>query len=467
LAKIGVEADWPLDGSYTLTADITLTDWTPIGTSKKPFCGEFDGGGRTITFEGIRNAAIAASPYGGLFGYLKGGKIRHVRLAGKLELSHDSGTAKALFAGGIAGYLADAVLEDIDSTAELDARSVQGPVYAGGLAGYGRGLEMQDCHTFGAVQARGQGHNSSAGGVGGYLLKSTVKGCSAAGPVLLDAVPSELAGNVQDVLFMVYGGGLLGYAGDGTLTEGCSAAGAVTSRSPYPYAGGLVGYNYGDLSGATEGSAIREGYATGAVLAEAVRNGIAYAGGLAGYVSQKGTLADCWASGAARAESEGRYAWAGGVVGACANRGQVRRCYALGAVAAKTGTGALPFGGQPGICPGALAGGIAGYVYWDAGAVVENCAALNASVTAEGPEADKYGLHRVIGRIDEYAKKRNNIARAGMNCEPRPEADTGPDGLDGADAAEPLTEADFTALGWDFDGVWRMGGDGCPVLRWQ
>jgi hypothetical protein len=35
-------------------------------------------------------------------------------------------------------------------------------------------------------------------------------------------------------------------------------------------------------------------------------------------------------------------------------------------------------------------------------------------------------------------------------------ADTGPDG-----------QAVYTALGWDFGGVWQMGGEGYPVLRWE
>jgi hypothetical protein len=467
LAKIGVDDEWPLNGLYTLTSDITLTGWTPVGSFEEPFSGEFDGGDKTITIESLQ---AAAGPYTGLFGYVKGGTIRRVKLAGTITVNHDSSEAKALFAGGIAGYLADSTLEDVNSTVVIDAASVQGPVYAGGLAGYGKNLTMSRCTAAGAVSARGQGHNSSAGGLGGYLLQSTVKDCSASGAVLLEALP--LTADKQDYLFMVYGGGLLGYTGDGTLTQGCYAEGTVTSRSPYPYAGGLVGYNYGDLSGETEGSTIRESWAAGAVAAEAAKNGIAYAGGLAGYTSQKGKLEDCWASGTVRAQSGGQYAWAGGITGSCANSGQVRRCYARGAVTAITGTGELPFEGQPGITPGALAGGIAGYVYWNTDALVENCAALNASVSAQSVsaqaegegEAAPYGVHRVIGRIDEHAQKRNNIARV-ETCEPPPEPDMGPDGLDGADAAVPLTAEVFTALGWDLSAVWEMGADGYPVLR--
>ncbi|MDR2445482.1 MAG: hypothetical protein LBD44_06065, partial [Spirochaetaceae bacterium] len=40
-------------------------------------------------------------------------------------------------------------------------------------------------------------------------------------------------------------------------------------------------------------------------------------------------------------------------------------------------------------------------------------------------------------------------------------------GMDGADCAAKPDEAAFTAMGWDFAGVWKMGGDGYPVLDWE
>jgi len=51
LAKIGVDADYPLTGDYFLAADIDMTDypeWTPIGSDDAPFTGVFDGNNRTI-----------------------------------------------------------------------------------------------------------------------------------------------------------------------------------------------------------------------------------------------------------------------------------------------------------------------------------------------------------------------------------------------------------------------------------
>jgi hypothetical protein len=265
----------------------------------------------------------------------------------------------------------------------------------------------------------------------------------------------------MDYLYMIYAGGLLGYTGDGSDTRRSRATGDVYAESPYPYAGGLVGYNYGDLSGTTEGAVVSECYATGTVVASAVRGGLPYAGGLAGYTSQKGKLLDSYALGNVEARSGGRLAWAGGIVGSCANSAAVSRCYARGSVTARTGSGDLPYGGQPGISDGALAGGIAGYVYWNEQATLENCAALNTTIEAIFPSNGVAGVHRIAGRVDEFAVVRSNIAGPGIAYAAAPAPDTV---LDGTGLAALPVEEDYRALGWDFDTVWSLDGD-YPVLR--
>jgi hypothetical protein len=265
----------------------------------------------------------------------------------------------------------------------------------------------------------------------------------------------------MDHLYMIYAGGLLGYTGDGSDTRRSYATGNVSAESPYPYAGGLVGYNYGDLSGNTEGAVIEQCYATGDVIAGAARGGLPYAGGLAGYTSQKGKLLDSYAAGNVEARSQGPVAWAGGIAGSCANGAAVSRCYAWGRVRAQTGPEDSPFGGQPGVEDGALAGGIAAYVYWETPGTVENCAALNASIEAFCAPGGTTGVHPIAGRVDEFAVMRNNIAAPGIAYAAAPAAD---EVLDGTSLAAPPGEEDFRDLGWDFDAVWEMG-NGYPVLR--
>jgi hypothetical protein len=465
-AKIGVDPDYPLNGRYTLAADVELTDWTPLsGGRDNPFTGTFDGGGHTITVHSFLADATQENSCIGIFRYVKNGTLRNFNLAGTLDVAWNSSSAGGLrAAGGAAGYLDNSRMEDIASSLALAARSESGSVYAGGLVGYAMSSELSRCHATGDIRVSGLGHNSSAGGVGGYLRKTAVSDCSAAGNVRLEAAPPDSYSNAMDYLYMIYVGGLVGYTGDGSNTRRSYATGSVYAESPYPYAGGLVGYNYGDLSGTTEGAVIEGCYASGNVVASAVRGGLPYAGGLAGYTSQKGKLLDNYATGTVEARSGGRLAWAGGIAGSCANSAMVVRCYARGGVRALTGTEDLPFGGQPGISDGALAGGIAGYVYWNEAATLENCAALNASIEASPAPGGVGEVHRIAARVDEYAVVRNNIAGPGIVYTATPATD---EVLDGTSLAALPVREDYQALGWDFDRVWAMDDNGYPVLQWQ
>jgi hypothetical protein len=445
LARIGVDPGYPLNGRYTLAADVELTGWIPIGGRDEPFAGTFDGGGHTITVHSFAADALEKSSYAGLFRYVKNGTLRRFKLAGTLDALWDDNSAGGLrAAGGAVGYLDNSRMEDIVSSLAVVA-GAEGAVYAGGLVGYALGSEISRCHTTGAISVSALGHNSSAGGVGGYLRKTAVSDCSATGNVRLEAVPPEDYSNAMDHLYMIYVGGLVGYTGDGSNTRRSYAAGSVYAESPYPYAGGLVGHNYGDLSGATEGAVIEGCYASGDVAAYAVRGGLPYAGGLAGYTSQKGKLLDSYAAGNVEARSEGRLAWAGGIAGSCANSAVISRCHARGSVAAITGAENLPFGGQPGIDDGALAGGIAGCVYWNEAAVLENCAALNVSVEAACPPGGIKSARRIAGRVDEFAVIRNNIAGPVHTAAPAPDED--PDGLDGTGFSALPGVEDYEALG--------------------
>jgi hypothetical protein len=114
------------------------------------------------------------------------------------------------------------------------------------------------------------------------------------------------------------------------------------------------------------------------------------------------------------------------------------------------------------------AGGIAGYNAVTDGrapGTVRNCVALNPSITSSGG-FDL--LYRVVGNGD--GDHINNLARADMEViiggDPSPLNDKGANGKDGKDTAAQPSREDYTALGWDFDKVWKMGGR-YPVLQWQ
>jgi hypothetical protein len=233
LAKIGVDPDWPMDGAYTLGADITLTDWEPLGAYTNKFSGTFDGGNHTITIENGR---------GGLFAYASGAMIKNLKVAGTITVTEEG----ALQIGGVAGNIEGTIIENCASSIVIDAV--------------------------------GHGHNSAAAGIVGFMRdNSTVRSCSATGSVSLKTGPGEG--------LMIYAGGVAGYSGTGTAGEGSSGClivrsswtgGAVYAEAGYPYAGGVVGYNY-------TGAKTVECFSAGSVTAKG--ENLPYAGGITGYNS--------------------------------------------------------------------------------------------------------------------------------------------------------------------------------------
>ena len=69
-----------LNGSYVLTQDITLSDdeWTPIGTSDRPFTGTLDGKGFTIKGLTVGDGAKDDSNNKAFFGFTNGATVQNI-----------------------------------------------------------------------------------------------------------------------------------------------------------------------------------------------------------------------------------------------------------------------------------------------------------------------------------------------------------------------------------------------------
>ena len=137
----------------------------------------------------------------------------------------------------------------------------------------------------------------------------------------------------------VYAGGLVGYNSGDILnsyaTGNVSATSTSTSIYFSAYAGGLVGYNSGD---------ILNSYATGNVSATS-SSSYAYAGGLVGY-NYYGIITNSYATGNVSA-TDSPYAYAGGLVGRN-DDGSILNSYATGEVSATataTSTSAYAYAG--------------------------------------------------------------------------------------------------------------------------
>lgn len=426
-------------------------------------------------------------------------ELSGIRIEGSLSFSNDNTASprKPVYVGGVTGALIASELRDSSNAADIYAfgKAQSGAYnYAGGLVGifdrnavkWGMnpaviegepfaGSSIVNCSNTGNVRGATSGSmtNVFAGGIAGgscYGFKTYYSGriedCWSTGNIR-----AEGAG------YWSWAGGIAGtICGDGdgydnlakntddssvtgpTRIVRCYARGDITINGPsgsWPYVGGVVGYNY-------YGAVVSQCYFTGTVSAEG-ENIYDYTGGIAGYNSQLGghpsIVEDCWSSGTVSGRVN-----AGGVVGQNQVFAITRRCYSTASLTVRAKNGAKGNMSQQG------AGGIAGY---NAG-TISNCAALNPSIASTGGFSRVY---RVVGDAPT-GELQGNAAFSGMAItitpDPSPpdppetrEPDPGADARDGEGCAEKPAQGFYTAQGWDFTNVWKMDGEGYPVLRWQ
>ena len=168
-----------------LTANIDLGNeaWTPIGKMTNTysdyvaFGGVFDGDGHTISGLKIDNSA----QYQALFGYVKGGTIQNLTVAGSVTTSSSSG-----YAAGIVAYGSPVTLENCTNLATVDA-SQKG--YAAGVAAYaGTGSTITGCTNEGKISGAGDY-------VGGILATGTgttvISRCINSGEIISTGKPGS------------------------------------------------------------------------------------------------------------------------------------------------------------------------------------------------------------------------------------------------------------------------------------
>ena len=264
-------AEMQPDGTYRLTADITVT--APYANEFTDFSGTFDGNGHTVTLK-----ITANTNYVGLFSKLAGGAVvKNVTVEGTV-------TGKKCVAG-IAGYATDNVkIENCKNTA-----SITGTKNVGGILGEAYNNEesisvgIKNCANEGAVNSTGsaiggivgkmEGQNSiidcyNRGNITGFnnyagivgqstgALVATIKNCYSVGAVTTYGASTNagyalIGGGKNYALTNCYAieqdGLNLAYNGTNATTEECdfksademkSAAFAATLGSAFQYNGG-------------------------------------------------------------------------------------------------------------------------------------------------------------------------------------------------------------------------------------
>ncbi len=146
--------------TVVLTTDIALAEsWTPIGTAEHPFCGAFEGWGHKVSGLTI----TGSNDYQGLFGYVQGGSIRDVAIAGTVNGGQ--------YVGGICGALVSS--GEISSC--YSEVTLSGTSHVGGICGSSTG-KIENCYNTGAITSTATGE-ACVGGLVGELTGGSLDRC--------------------------------------------------------------------------------------------------------------------------------------------------------------------------------------------------------------------------------------------------------------------------------------------------
>ena len=228
---------------FKLGDDINLAGyaWTPIGghcplTGSEQgvptgfyFGGNFDGGNHTISGINISNPAAGTGAYG-LFGYVKGGTIANLNIAGSLDMGDNYTSAVGSVVGYTTGSLYNLHSSMTVSVADPTACTAS---QAGGIAGVvantdsNPALYVRYCSNTGDVTARGR-----IGGIAGAVY------CLSDGGVVVDQCFNT--GYIKSVYSTkkIFTGGIVGYC-EGYITN-CYNQGNLETNNGH-YLAGITG----------------------------------------------------------------------------------------------------------------------------------------------------------------------------------------------------------------------------------
>lgn len=351
-----------------LTANIDLGNeaWTPIGKMTNTysdyvaFGGVFDGDGHTISGLKIDNSA----QYQALFGYVKGGTIQNLTVAGSVETS----TTSSAYAAGIVGYGNPVTMENCTNRVTVN---VTQKGYAAGVVAYaGTGSTIKGCTN--------QGNISGVGDcVGGILATGTgttvISRCINSGEIISTGKPGSYNYSV---------GGIAGSLSSSTV-ELCGNTGTVTST--LKRTAGIVGSFGGTMTKCFNSGSITGIYASGGIVG--------------GFAAKNASVTDCYNTGSILCNaptapySDSNTKGVGGIVGDPGSTSSadctVKNCYNAGTITnADAATTDITVGGVIGSSSAKnYSGEVAGLI------TAENCYYLAANgLNGDGANAEAAGV---------------------------------------------------------------------------
>ena len=357
-----------------LVENITLVeDWTPIGkatntsSSYVAYGGTFDGGGYTISGLKINST----DQYQALFGYVKGGTIKNLTVAGSV-------TSSKQYTAGIVAYGNPVTVTNC--TNEVSVTATEKGYAAGVVASASTNSEVMGCTNRSAIIGCGDYVGGIVGAGSGI---KTISNCFNYGSVANNGKPGGYA---------YCTGGIAGGVGSSSTVTRCGNTGVVTST--IKRTGGVVGGAAGTISAC---------FNTGTVT------GIYSVGGVAGGANAKDAkITDCYNTGAVICKTpsatftDSNAKGVGGIIGdpsSARNTGIVlTNCYNAGAVTNNYTTADVVVGGVIG---SSAAKNI----------TAKNCYYLAiAGLSGDGANASAAGM---TGKTEEQLKSAGLVADLG------------------------------------------------------
>lgn len=314
--------------------DISLIEWTPVGTETKPFTGQIDGGNFIIN--GLKITQLQENQkYYGFIGYAQSGKIFNLDLTNiNINLPAISNT---VYVGSVIAKNENAMLENIIISGNISIanHSSSYESYAGGLIGYSSIDDVKSCINTANITAK-----TVAGGLIGYK-KATAEINHFIGNKNSGNITADIAGGLigDGVLCFAsecenngtitgnnYAGGIIGRSDNVSIIDKCLNKGTITTISDTNYlyegAGGIVGaITIVDTEYFGIASSIKNSYNVGTIT------GHYNAGGIIGAVANNNfTIENSYNSG----DVDGNW-YVGGVTGL--NIGiTIRQCFNTGKI---------------------------------------------------------------------------------------------------------------------------------------
>lgn len=163
---------------YRLCKDLVLDNWEAIhcysgGSNSEPFSGTFDGGGHTLTLNGVKgiravfqNISNASNYYFSLFANIDGGEVRRLRVDGQIT-ADGTDESTYYYAGGICGYSYSGTITDCISNVTVTATGKMNALEVGGIAGDNKG-NIYNCYATGEIKSTATTQYVYLGGIAGY-----------------------------------------------------------------------------------------------------------------------------------------------------------------------------------------------------------------------------------------------------------------------------------------------------------